>query len=172
MSSGWRRSSWDNHWNQSQLWSSCDQNQCGDSPKGKKARLWWQRQWCHAKAAQTWRLHVRIPHGKSRRRWPTNLEQIATLFLTDSDHYDRTEVWGQKAPEKNHVHWLGQDTRIGWKRPPCHYTSRTYLHGLAKPRIKIPGPRVVHRSSYPQHPWIRFCWDDVETCSGQRHRPG
>ena len=32
------------------------------------------------------------------------LNKLPKSFLTDSDHYDRTEVWGQKAPEKNHVH--------------------------------------------------------------------
>ena len=170
MSSGWRRSSWDNHWNQ--LWSSWDQNQWGDSPKERRLDYDGNGNDAMPKRPRRDDFMSGSPTGNPDGVGQPILNKLPTLFLTDSDHYDRTEVWGQKAPEKNHVHWLGQDTRIGWKRPPCHYTSRTFLHGLAKPRIKIPGPRVVHRSSYPQHPWIRFCWDDVETCSGQRHRPG
>lgn len=62
------------------------------------------------------------------------LNKLPKSFLTDSEGYDRTEVWGQKAPEKKscpltgprHTDWL-EETSL-----PLHFQNFSTWVGKTK----------------------------------------
>ena len=95
--------------------------------------------------------HIGSPTGYPPHVGSSVDKNLPPTFQSDSEFYDKNEIWGKKLPRKVMTHRMVQVTWAGWQRSHQSLLARIAIHGMAKPWPPLLGPRMVYSRPDSKH---------------------